>query len=81
MLPGTVGAGGPGVVVTTNGATDGIRVVSLVWPGKLGKPALLGTTATYANLQPGVDLVVQAAVIGRTAPTTGIAPFTEVVNR
>jgi hypothetical protein len=48
-------------------ATDeakGARQVSLAWPGKLGKPTLSGTTATYANIKPGVDLVVQALRTG-----------------
>jgi RHS repeat-associated protein len=41
------------------------RDVTLSWRGgKLGTPALSGTTATYKNVKPGVDLVVDARRTG-----------------
>ena len=40
------------------------RGVSLAWPGKLGKPVLAGNRATYADVHPGVDLVVDALRTG-----------------
>jgi hypothetical protein len=36
----------------------------LAWPGKLGKPVLAGNRATYADVHPGVDLVVDALRTG-----------------
>ncbi|AZP18025.1 LamG domain-containing protein [Streptomyces aquilus] len=40
------------------------RALSLDWPGKLPKPKLDGSTATYANVLPGVDLKVTASAEG-----------------
>jgi hypothetical protein len=40
------------------------RDVILGWAGKLGTPVLSGTTATYKNVKPGVDLVVEARRTG-----------------
>lgn len=37
---------------------------ALAWPGKLGKPVLAGNRATYVDVQPGVDLVVDALRTG-----------------
>lgn len=36
------------------------REVTFGWGGSLGKPTLSGTTATYQDVKPGVDLVVDA---------------------
>lgn len=43
---------------------DGDAWVSFAWPGVLPEPSLDGPIATYANVLPGVDLVVQAGVEG-----------------
>ncbi|MFI7408878.1 LamG-like jellyroll fold domain-containing protein [Streptomyces sp. NPDC049627] len=40
------------------------RTLSLDWPQKLPKPKLDGSTATYANVLPGVDLKVTASAEG-----------------
>ncbi|WP_307621998.1 LamG-like jellyroll fold domain-containing protein [Streptomyces sp. V3I7] len=40
------------------------HAVSLDWPGKLPKPKIDGSTATYANVLPGVDLKVTASAEG-----------------
>ncbi|MES5823458.1 LamG-like jellyroll fold domain-containing protein [Streptomyces sp. RG80] len=40
------------------------RALSLDWPGELPKPKLDGSTATYANVLPGVDLKVTASAEG-----------------
>lgn len=41
-------------------AEPGARTVTLAWPGALPKPVLKGERATYADVQPGVDLVLEA---------------------
>jgi RHS repeat-associated protein len=38
--------------------------VSVAWPGVLPEPALLGPTATYPGVTPGVDLVMEAQSTG-----------------
>lgn len=40
------------------------REVTLGWAGALGKPVLSGTTATYKDVKPGVDLTVDARRTG-----------------
>jgi YD repeat-containing protein len=56
--PLTVSAGGVGSFATLNPA--GAGKVALSWPTKLPAPQVSGSTATYSDVQPGVDLVVQA---------------------
>jgi len=49
------GGASPLAVMTSNG-----RSMTLWWPTALPVPSLSGSTATYANVLPGVDLVVTA---------------------
>ncbi|MBB5857622.1 LamG domain-containing protein [Amycolatopsis umgeniensis] len=44
--------------------TDGGRELALYWPSALPEPALSGTSATYPEVLPGVDLVMQAEADG-----------------
>ena len=53
------GGGGPLVAMTRAG-----RSLSLSWPGTLPEPQVEGDAATYAEVLPGVDLVVHADVDG-----------------
>ncbi|GLZ00689.1 LamG-like jellyroll fold domain-containing protein [Actinoplanes sp. NBRC 103695] len=50
--------GGAGVPLLRFGGPG--RSMSLSWPGKLPAPRLSGSTATYPDVLPGVDLVVRA---------------------
>ncbi|GAA3224394.1 LamG-like jellyroll fold domain-containing protein [Nonomuraea helvata] len=43
---------------------EGGRSVEMSWPGSLPKPVLEGSTATYGEVLPGVDLKVTASVLG-----------------
>ncbi|MEV8376619.1 LamG domain-containing protein [Kribbella sp. NPDC056861] len=44
---------------------DGKRL-ALSWPGELPEPKLVGPTATYPEVRPGVDLVMTATAAGYT---------------
>ncbi|GAA4442333.1 hypothetical protein GCM10023170_017260 [Phytohabitans houttuyneae] len=57
------------VTVTGDGGT-----VSLGWSGRLPAPVLAGTTATYPEVRPGVDLVVEST-------RTGFEQYVVVKNR
>ncbi|MFD3972086.1 VCBS repeat-containing protein [Streptomyces cyaneofuscatus] len=57
----TFSAGGSGPLVTL---TDQGRDLSLSWPKPLPAPVLDGSTATYPEVLPGVDLAVAASVDG-----------------
>jgi Concanavalin A-like lectin/glucanases superfamily len=59
--------GGAGPLVRT---TSGRAGLSLGWPGALPVPTVAGSTATYPDVLPGVDLTVSATAAGG---------FTEVV--
>ncbi|SDM58724.1 LamG-like jellyroll fold domain-containing protein [Nonomuraea jiangxiensis] len=43
---------------------DGARSVEMSWPGPLPEPVLDGSTATYPEVLPGVDLKITAWVLG-----------------
>lgn len=57
----TFSGGGSGPLVTT---TSGGASYSVSWSHALPKPRVAGTTATYANVLPGVDLQLSATVDG-----------------
>jgi large repetitive protein len=76
---GTVGPKSGYVPITLSGAASAAQVaktgvvsltgtggssVSLGWGGALPAPSLSGDTATYANIQPNVDLVVKLTATG-----------------
>ncbi|KQM05833.1 hypothetical protein FF86_10121, partial [Frankia sp. CpI1-P] len=43
---------------------DGGRELAFAWPGALPAPTLAGSTATYADVAPGTDLVVKVVPTG-----------------
>lgn len=57
----SLSSGGAGPLVI---ATDGARSISTTWPDPLPEPTLAGSTATYRNVLPDVDLVVTATPNG-----------------
>ncbi|WP_167402566.1 DNRLRE domain-containing protein [Micromonospora viridifaciens] len=69
-LSGPAGAGEHDLVTV---ATDG-GTVSLGWSGRLPAPVVEGTKATYPEVRPGVDLVVEST-------RTGFEQFVVVKNR
>ncbi len=56
-------SGGGDVAPLVRHVQDGASV-ELFWPGPLPRPRLDGTKATYANVLPGVDLVLVASTVG-----------------
>jgi large repetitive protein len=56
----TNGSADTGLAVTHQGKGKQDRDVTLGWGGKLPAPVLSGTTATYKDVKPGVDMVVDA---------------------
>jgi membrane-associated phospholipid phosphatase len=59
-LAGTTGAEGGDLVTLGRGA----QAVSLGWKGSLPEPVLAGAKATYADVMPATDLVVEATRTG-----------------
>jgi hypothetical protein len=57
----TVSGGGDGPFVTLRQTG---RSMSVDWPGTLPAPTVEGSTATYTDVLPGVDLVVRADIDG-----------------
>jgi Concanavalin A-like lectin/glucanases superfamily len=60
-VPMAFSGGGDGALATVARAG---RVFSVSWPGRLPTPVLHGSTATYPNVLPDVDLVVTASPTG-----------------
>lgn len=60
----TFSAGGTGPLVTM---TSGAGKLMLSWPGRLPAPQVVGESATYAEVRPGLDLVVRATRTGFAA--------------
>ncbi|MFI6727961.1 VCBS repeat-containing protein [Streptomyces atratus] len=78
----TFSAGGSAPLVTIS---DQGRTLSMSWPKPLPTPVLEGSTATYPEVMPGVDLAVAAGVDGfsqalivKTAEAAGNPELTEV---
>ena len=55
--PVTLSAGGTSPLATLDNAG---RTLALSWPGTLPDPSVSGATATYANIEPGINLAVTA---------------------
>ncbi|PWI45259.1 hypothetical protein CK485_03665 [Streptomyces sp. ICBB 8177] len=58
--------GGSGPLVTTR---SGGTTLALSWPGRLPKPVVDGSTATYRSVLPSVDLVMTATATGGFSDT------------
>lgn len=57
----TLSGGGNGALASVD---VGGKTLSLSWPSSLPTPSVSGSAATYANVLPGVDLVLTASVAG-----------------
>jgi hypothetical protein len=60
---GTVAFSGGGTTALAVTSSGGVRY-SLSWPGRLPKPVVTGSSATYREVYPGVDLQVSATITG-----------------
>lgn len=76
--PVTLSAGGDSTIATQAAGASG--TVALKWDSALPAPVLSGTTATYPDVRPGVDLVVNALRSGyevnfvvKQRPTTALS--------
>ncbi|MFB6726456.1 LamG domain-containing protein [Kribbella sp. NPDC056345] len=71
---GTVGpkAASAGIAFSGGGTASMVQIakgdkrITFTWPGSLPEPKLTGDTATYAEVRPGVDLVLKAENTGYT---------------
>jgi hypothetical protein len=71
-------SGGANSVLATMTAAD--RTLSLSWPGTLPVPSVSGATATYANVFPGVNLVVTADDQGGFSDVLVVSSATAAAN-
>lgn len=63
VVPGSLSLSNGGNAALVTASADGAKF-ALDWPGKLPTPSLVQDRATYADVVPGVDLVVQALPVG-----------------